>query len=119
MGRFEIDRRGTAAVKSGLPAGHTNTPAVPRFQSRETPLGHWGYQIVPIQDREIEELFGHFHADRVETDVLRACATISVPVKSSQGAAVSNTPMRIGAASFCRWECLRRQSAVATNVLPV
>lgn len=82
MRRFKIDGRGAAALQSGFPTRDADTPAVAGFQSGKTPLGHGRHEIVPVKHREIEKLLCHFHANRMQTDVLRACAAVSIAIKS-------------------------------------
>ncbi len=82
MRRFEIDRRGATAIERGLPTSHADTPAVARLQTRKTPLRDRRDEIVSIENGEIEKFLGHFHANRVQPDVFRPGAAITVAVES-------------------------------------
>ena len=95
MRRFKIDRRRAATLKSDFPTRDADTPAVAGFQSRKTPLGHGRHEIVPIEHREIEKLFRHLHANRVQADVLRPRAAVSVAIKS--GHRIAATAAQLGA----------------------
>src|SRR4051812_13327613 len=94
MRRFEIDGGGAAAIEGRFPSRHANAPAIPGFQSWETPFRHRRYQIVSIEDRKIEKFLSHFHANRVEPDVLRPGAAISVAIKSSHRIATTALQVR-------------------------
>ena len=65
MGRFQIDRRGTAVIESGFPARNADTPTVAGFQTRKIPFGHRSDEIVPIEHGKIEKLPRHFYAHGV------------------------------------------------------
>ena len=100
MRRFEIDRGGAAALKSGFPTRDADTPAVAGFQPGKTPLGHGRYEIVPIEDGEIEKLLCHFHADCMQTDVVWPCAAISIAIKS--GHRIAATAAQLSPQNICR-----------------
>lgn len=82
MSRFEVDWRGPTVLESRLPTGDTNTPTVARFQPWKAPLRHRSYEIVPIEDGEIEKFLRCPHADRVEANVFGAGAAIAIAIKS-------------------------------------
>jgi 2'-5' RNA ligase len=83
MRRFEIDRCRPATIERCFPTRHADAPAVARFQSWETPLGHRSDEIVAVEHREIEKFLGDFDADGMQTDVFRSGAAIPIAIKSS------------------------------------
>ena len=99
MRRFKIDGRGAAPLESGFPTRDADTPAVARFQSRKTPVGHRCDKIVPVEDREIEKLLCHFHANGMQADVLRPGAAISIAIKS--GHRITATATQLSPENIC------------------
>src|SRR6478752_8864888 len=91
MSRLQIDRRGAAMIERGFPSGNAHAPAIARFQSWKTPFRHRRHQIVSIKDREIEKFLRDLHADRMQAEVLRPGAAISVTIKSRHGIATTAT----------------------------
>ena len=91
MRGFKIDRRGSVALERFFPACDTNTPTIARFQSGKSPFGMRGNEIVSIQYGKIQELASDLNANRVQTGVFGAGATISVAIESGY---------RIAAAAF-------------------
>jgi len=50
-----------------------------------------GYQIVPIEHREIEEVAIDLHTDGVKTDIFGARAAIAIAVKAGERIAATGT----------------------------
>src|ERR1017187_3397074 len=82
MRGFKIDRRGSAPLERFLPARDANTPAIARFQSGEAPLGMRCNEVVSIEYGKIQKLASHLNANRVQTGVFGAGATIPVAIES-------------------------------------
>jgi hypothetical protein len=100
MRRFKIDGCGATALKSGFPTRDANTPTISRFQSGKTPFGHWCHEIVPVEDRKIEEFLSYFHANGMQADVLGARAAITIAIKP--GHRIAATATQLGAEDI-RW----------------
>ena len=79
---FEVDGRRHTVLERVFPSGDANAPFVTRLQAGESPFRPRHYQIVPVQDGEIEELARGLHTHRVPPNILRAGAAIAVPIKS-------------------------------------
>ena len=82
MCRLEVDGRCHVVFERILPARNAYAPSVARLESRETPFRMRRDEVIPIEYRKIEKLPGRLNTNRVQTDVFRAGATISVPVKT-------------------------------------
>ena len=100
MRRFEVDWRRPTTVERCFPTRHADAPSVTRFQARETPLRHWGDEIVPVEDREIEKFLGDFDTDGVQAQVFGTRAAISVPIKSRER--IAATALQLGAENVGR-----------------
>ena len=82
MRGFEIDRRCDATFQRVFPSRNAHAPFVARFQSGEPTFWMGGHQIVPIQNRKIEELPGYQDTDSMKSKVFGPRSTIAVPVKT-------------------------------------
>jgi len=51
-------------------------------------------QIVPVENRKIQKLSRHFHANRVQSDILRSGSTITVAIKSGDRIATTAFQLR-------------------------
>ena len=80
--RFEVHWRRDAAGERFLPARDAETPFISGFQTRKSPFRMGRDKIVSLKDRVIEKFARHFYANRVQTRILRASATISITKKS-------------------------------------
>ena len=94
MGCLQIHGRSNAPLQRIFPPCHAHAPFVARLQTREVKLRMSRYQIVPIEDREIEEVACHLNANGVQTDVARSRPAISVAIKSGHG--IGATGFQIG-----------------------
>lgn len=100
MRRFKIHFPGESTLQRGRPTRHADAPLVARFQTWEAVLGPRCDQIVSIEHGEVEEVLIHEHANRVQPDILRPGAAITISVKSGHR-------ITAAAAQFCsenvRW----------------
>ena len=84
MRRFQVNRRRAAAAQRFDPAGHANAPAIAGLQPWKVELGMWRDEVVPIEHGEIEELLRYLHADRVQPEIFRPGATITVAIETGE-----------------------------------
>src|SRR5580693_6205451 len=82
MRGFKIDRRGSPALERFFPARDTNTPAIAWFQPGKAPFGMRGDEVVSIEHGKIQELTCHLNANRMQSGVFGAGATIPVAIES-------------------------------------
>jgi len=66
------------------PIRRGNTPPVARNETGESILGHRSGQVVADLTLVVEKFFGDDRADRVTSDVFRACGAIAVPVEAGE-----------------------------------
>src|ERR1700680_4066793 len=82
MRGFKVNRCSSPALERFFPARDTNAPAIARFQPGEAPFGMRGNKVVSIEHRKIKELARHLNANRVQSGVFGAGATIPVAIES-------------------------------------
>src|ERR1035437_433368 len=100
MGRLQIHRRGAPGLQGIAPPRHTKAPAVAGFEPRETPFRMRRYQVIAIQNREIEEIACDLDTDGVQADILRTGASKSVAIKSGHG--ITATALKLGSQNIGR-----------------
>jgi hypothetical protein len=91
--RLEIHGRRDTASQRFQVTRRAKTPFIARLEAGEIPLGVRRYEIVSLKDRIVKKLARYLHANRVQTCVLRASATISVPIKSGHGIATTTAEL--------------------------
>ena len=78
--------RGARPGVEGLgPAGRAEAPLVAGLQPGEAVLRHRRQQVVPLAEREVEELLGHAGAHRVRAHVLGTGVAAPVAEESGEG----------------------------------
>jgi hypothetical protein len=82
MSCLQDNGRGDVVLQRVFPTGDADTPFVARLQSRKTPFRVRCYQIVTVEHRKIEKFARSLNANRMQTDILRTGATITVAKKA-------------------------------------
>lgn len=93
MCRLKNNRARRACLLYLQPSCRADTPAVARFQPRETILWHWSRKIIAETGRGSEKVFGHNTADGVHANIFRPSVAAAVAIEAGH---------RLGAAGFQR-----------------
>ena len=84
MSCFQIHQRRDATFESVFPPSNADAPFISGFEARKTPLRARRYQIVPVEYRKIKKLAGSLNTYRVQADIIRPGAAITIAIKTSK-----------------------------------
>ena len=82
MRRFQVNRRSHSALQRVPPATDAKAPAITDLKTWKAPFRVRRDKVVAVEDREIQEVSSRDHADGMQADVLRSCATEAIAIES-------------------------------------
>jgi hypothetical protein len=80
MSCLKIQRAGMTGIHCSKPCSCTNAPCIARFQTRETMLGRWRYQIIPATFGKFKKGLGDQTTHCMTAPIVLICVAFSIPI---------------------------------------
>ena len=113
MGRFQNHWRRDVMFECVFPAGNAYAPFIAWVEAGKTPLRMWRYEVIPVQNGEVEKLARRLNTNRVQAGVFRSGPAISIAKKA--GHRITATTLQLGSQHVSRHNRIKARAPRSTT----